>query len=307
MKHSSLTICAFAALLLTNQAIAHTGVRDTATEGAGSYNAFTLTHGCSNSTEGGPPALAYPVIGQGAVFPHGNNVVWRNKAGAIIQTGGNGNGTISTPTLNLSVAGIAGGSPFATYQEIVNDLGVVQGLLWKDGVMAPNMYALPQFRVTAPTITDNCVENLKIRIGVINYCDIGKNANNDSKGPYEAPRDLIGKKIKKVTSSETGFVQRNTSQVGEFYEDTQKGNGDNNRADWWFTQLEGGSVYYNDHDLLQETYWTTMTVKNAAADVALCAGTKTDVSVEPTGAAFDTILSPANTQPFTKKDAKGNL
>jgi hypothetical protein len=306
MKHSIIKFCSFAALLAVGQAFAHTGVRDTATEGAGSYNAFTITHGCGNSTEGGPPAQAYPVLGQSVVFPHGDNVVWRNQAGAIIQTGGNGNGTISTPTLSLSVAGIAGGSPFATVTEIVNSTGVVQGLLYKDGVMAPNMYALTPFRVTAPTIVDNCVKTLKVRMGVINYCDIDKNAGNDSKGPYEAPRDGLDKKIKKVTSEDTGFVQANINQVGTF-EDTTKGNGDNNRADWWFTMPEGGSVYYNDPEMVQTTYWTTMTVNNSAADLAKCTGTQTDVSVEPTGAAFDMILTPANTQPFTRKEAKGNL
>ena len=48
------------------------------------------------------------------------------------------------------------------------------------------------------------------------------------------------------------------------------GNGDNNRADWWFTAPYGGSALYNDPDLLQPAYWTTMTVNNSAADLAAC-------------------------------------
>lgn len=298
MKKSTRTICAVAALLASSQAFAHTGVRDQATEGTGSYNAFTLTHGCSNSGEGGAPAQQYPVLGQAAVVPHGANAVWRNKAGDVIQVGGNGNGAITSPTLSLGLAGIAGGTPFATLNEIV-DSSVVQGLLWKDGVMAPNMYSVMPFRVGVPTIVDNCVEKLNIRMGVINYCDIDKNAGNDAKGPYEAPKDANGKRILRTTSDKTGFVQANAS-VADGFKDMKQGNGDNNRADWWFTAPHGGSTYYNDPEVLQPTYWTTLVVNNKAADVAQCAGAKTEISVEPNGVAFDTILSPANTAPFSK-------
>lgn len=298
MKNTTKTFCAVAALLASSQAFAHTGVRDQATEGTGSYNAFTLTHGCGNSGEGGAPAQAYPVLGQSVVVPHGANAVWRNKAGDVIQVGGNGNGAITAATLNLGLAGIAGGSPLGDPQELV-DNGVVQGLIWKDGVMQPNMYALMPFRVAAPTIVDNCVEKLNIRMGVINYCDIGKNAANDAKGPYEAPKDADGKGILRTTSNKTGFVQVNPSGADRF-KDMKKGNGDDNRADWWFTAPHGGSTYYNDPQLLQPTYWTTLTVNNKPADVAQCAGTKTEISVEPNGVAFDTILSPANTDPFSK-------
>lgn len=298
MKKSKIVFCSLAVVLTAGQALAHTGVRDQATEGAGSYNAFTLTHGCSNSGEGAPPAQSYPVVGQSAVFPHGANVVWKDKAGTVIEVGGNGKGAITTATLNLGLAGIAGGSPFANLQEIV-DGGIVQGLIWKDGVMQPNLYTLTPFRVTVPTIVDNCVEKLNIRIGVINYCDIGKNMNNDAKGPYEAPKDVDDKKITRTTSFKTGFIQVNPSGADKF-NDMKKGNGDDNRADWWFTAPQGGSAYYNDPQLLQPTYWTTLVVNNKAADVAQCAGTKTEISVEPTGVAFDTILSPGNTQPFSK-------
>ncbi len=297
MKKSTTTFCAVAALLASSQAFAHTGVRDQATEGTGSYNAFTLTHGCGNSGEGGAPAQSYPVLGQSAVVPHGANAVWRNKAGDVIQVGGNGNGAITAATLNLGLAGIEG-TPLGDPQELV-DGGVVQGLIWKDGVMQPNNYALMPFRVAVPTIVDNCVEKLNIRMGVINYCDIGKNAANDGKGPYEAPKDANGKRILRTTSESTGYVQANPS-IADTFKDIKKGNGDDNRADWWFTAPHGGSTYYNDTQILQPTYWTTLTVNNKAADVAQCAGTKTEISVEPNGAAFDAILSPANTAPFSK-------
>ena len=297
MKHLKLTLCSLVALFAAGQAFAHTGVRDQATEGATSYNAFTLTHGCGGETG----TQSYPVIGQAAVFASGSNAVWRDSTGAVIEVGGDGNGTIAeNTTLALSVAGVTGGSAFATNNEIVDSLGVVHGLLWKDGVMPPNSYTLPQFKVTAPTIANNCVKTLKVRIGVINYCDQGKNAGNDSKGPYKAPRDANGDEVIRVTSAASGNVQVNPADADTFKDFANRGNGDNNRADWWFTAPYGGSAMYSDPDLLQPTYWTTLTVNNKAADLALCTGTQVDVSVEPSGAAFDTYLNGKNTRPFTK-------
>ena len=303
MTHSKikgLIFCSLITLFAAGQAFAHTGVRDTATEGASSYNGFTITHGCGNSYEGGPPAQAYPVIGQAALFPFGDNTVWRDASGAVMQVGGNGNGTISTATLALGVTGYTGGSPYATSEEIVDGLGNVQALFWKDGVMAPNMNAITSIKVTAPTIANNCVKTLKIRLGVINYCDTDKNAGNDKKGPYTAPEDALGNEVPRTTSAKTGFIQKNPADADTYKTIAKNGNGDNNRADWWFTAPYGGSALYNDPELLQPTYWTTMTVNNKAADLALCTGTQVDVSVEPNGIAFDSFLTGRNTRPFTK-------
>lgn len=304
MKHLKLILCSLAALFAAGQAFAHTGVRDQAAEGATSYNAFTLTHGCGGETG----TQSYPVIGQSAVFASGDNAVWRDQAGAVIQVGGNGNGTISSATLALSVAGISGGSAFATNHEIVDSLGVVHGLLWKDGVMPPNSYTLPQFKVSAPTIANTCIGNLKVRIGVINYCDLGKNASNDNKGPYKAPRDANGDEVIRTTSAASGNVQANPADASTFKDMPNRGNGDNNRADWWFTAPYGGSAMYSDPNLLQPTYWSTLTVKNTNAATATSVpalstcpgGALVDYSVEPSGVAFDTYLNGSNTRPFTK-------
>jgi hypothetical protein len=311
MKISKLTLCSLGLLFAAGQALAHTGVRDTAEEGKASYNGFTITHGCG----GEAGSVSYPVIGQSAVFPYGSNAVWRTAAvsdkpetpeneavpATFLQLGGDGNGTIKKgATLSLAVTGYAGGSPFATSQELVDSKAVVQGLFWKDGVMPPNMNAITSFKITAPTIDNPCVKTLGIRIGVINYCDTGKNAANDIKGPYFAPTDGMRKPVPMTNSPATGFVQANAADAPVFRTTPKRGNGDNNRADWWFTALEGGSALYNDPELLQPTYWTTLIVNNKAADLALCTGKQFDVTVEPNGAAVDAILTGPNTQPFTK-------
>lgn len=290
-KFKGLTLCSLVALFAAGQAFAHTGVRDEVDEGNKSYNSFTITHGCGD--EGGQ---SYPVLGQSALFPFGANAVWKNAAGVVIQKGGNGNGTISSATLALAVAGYAGfSSPFATSQEIVDKLGNVQALFWKDGAMEPKLNAVTPFKISAPTIANNCVKSLGIRVAVINYCDLNKNAANDINGPYLQPKDAFGRKIPKLTIG-TG-IQTNVNGA-PFYVTLPNGNGDNNRADWWFSAPVGGSFLYKDPQLLNE--WSaTLIVNNSAADLAKCKGTKVDVTVEPHGAAFDAYLTGPNTRPFT--------
>jgi hypothetical protein len=68
----------------------------------------------------------------------------------------------------------------------------------------------------------------------------------------------------------------------------QKSDVDNNRADWWFTG-ETGSTRFRDKDLLQPTFWTTMTVNNLMFDAASC-GAGYEVAVMPSGASIDQYL-----------------
>ena len=300
-KQQIVTLCSFAALFAAGQAFSHTGVRDkvtvTADASVASYNGFTITHGC-----GGDSGEAYPVLGQSAVFPTGDRVVWREGDTVIAEGGGAGifNTTVDPslpdPGLNLGVTGYASfSSPFATTQEIVDvnalNPGVVEGLLWKHGAMEPKLNAITPFKVTIPSIIDPSVAQVNIRIGVINYCDYKKNAANDASGPYWRPKDAFGRKIPRLTSL-LAPDQINVNGA-PYYQAESKGNGDNNRQDWWFTAPYGGSALYTDPDLLQPEYWTTLTVYNGSAT-----GTRV-VSVEPTGAAFDAILSGPNTHPFT--------
>ena len=324
MTKTKLTLCTLAAIFVAGQAVAHTGVRDRVTASATattvSYNAFTLTHGC-----GGDSGDAYPVLGQSAVFPTMDRVVWREAGGTVIAEGGgagifdtivqvptfdaNGNPIldangvpVTEPVdkgLNLAVTGYAGmGSGFTTAQEIVDpnasSPGVVEGLLWKDGAMEPKLNSLPPFKVTIPKIIDPSVKQINVRFGVINYCDIGKNAANDATGPYKQPKDAFERKIPLLASSAApDQINVNGAPV---YVSLPAGNGDNNRQDWWFSAPYGGSALYNDPEVLQPTYWSTMTVINASAN----AGATRVVSIEPTGAAFDAILTGPNTRPFTK-------
>ena len=171
--------------------------------------------------------------------------------------------------------------------------GVVEGLFWKDGAMEPKLNAVTPFKVTVPKIIDPTVKQVNVRIGVINYCDFDKNAANDAKGPYKQPKDAFERKIP-ILATTVAPDQINVAGAPVYVTLNGTGNGDNNRQDWWFTAPYGGSALYNDPEVLQPTYWTTLTVINASAT-----GTRV-VSIEPTGAAFDAILTGPNTRPFTK-------
>ncbi len=64
----------------------------------------------------------------------------------------------------------------------------------------------------------------------------------------------------------------------------------NNRSDWWFTD-ETGTQKFTDPDLIQPTFWTTLTVMNPNATDANCpADQRFDVAVMPSGADIDTYL-----------------
>ena len=303
-KSKSIAIFSLGALFLTSQAFAHTGVRDVVEEGQESFNAFKITHGCG----GHEGDQTYPVIGQTALFPFGGNAVWRDSAGTVIQVGGNGLGAISTPLLTLSLNSLNGfGSPFATVQEIVDGENNVRALHWRDGAMDPQSNGHTPFRIKAPMVNDDkCVKSVRVRIGVINWCDTWKNEENDITGPYNKPLDAFGRPIPNVKVGAAD--QANVYESGIF--DTMPGgNGDNNRADWWFGDVYGGAnggtnVWYQDPDLLQQpdaktgkVFWTTLTINNTSLP-ASCQGKETEVSVEPQAVNFDYLLRPANIKPF---------
>ncbi|MBL1265601.1 hypothetical protein [Candidatus Methylomicrobium oryzae] len=305
MKRSTIKTTAsfvFVATLGIGQAYAHTGVRDQVDEGKASYNGFTITHGCASGAEG-QSGQAYPVLGQTALFPSGSTAVWRDGTGAVIQQGGDGNGTISAASLSLNVTGYASmSSAFATSQEIVDTTGVVRGLHWRDGAMEPKLNTITPFKITAPTIKDNCVRTLKIRVAVINWCDLKKNEANDAKGPYKKPKDAFGRPIPLTSIVDVSNGLQTNVADSPLYKSMSGGNGDNNRADWWFYDLYGGSQLYKDPEVIGSAanYWSAaITVNNSAADTAACGGTLVDYTVEPAGIDLDTYLTGPNTQPFT--------
>jgi hypothetical protein len=308
-KIKGLAFCSLVALFATGQAFAHTGVRDTATANIASYNGFTITHGCADYNN---PGQAYPVIGQAAVFPFGESAVWREATitpkGQQDVVGAKIDGkTIVDPlaVYSLGVNGYASvGSAFATTRELVDKLGNVRGLIWKDGAMEPNLNTVTPFKITHPVIKNACISSVKVRVGVINYCDVGKNQANDAQGPYKAAKDAFGRLIPIIKAP--GNLQSNVVANIPVFKSTSGGNGDHNRADFWFRDLDGGSKLYNDQAILGEPgIWSAGIIVNnpdvaTGAVASACPGGKPrQVTVEPSGLDFDEILTGENTRPFT--------
>lgn len=266
-----LTICSLTTFMCAQGAWAHTGVRDQANEASRSNNGFTIPHGCGSDTDDTRPPLK--VRGQSAVFPYGDstNTVWVDVGtNTVIPTGGDGIVELAAPPLpafSLSVTGIQDNDPFTVQEEETEDGTVdtpVRALNWKGGPgLKTNLLGIPQFRVSTPNIIDGCVSKVRVRIAVANWCKFGKNEAND---PV------------------------------------------NNRADWWFPTPEiaegepgapgSGSEKFVDPDLVQEDFWTTLTVNNVdTADPATCpGGAHREVAVQPSGGDIDTFLP---YKPFT--------
>ena len=243
-KKIALYSAAMAAIAASQGAFAHTGVRDTvdvtSASGKTSYNAFTITHGCAAGEDGEP----LPVIGQSAVFPHGDSAVWVKLSDGSATTA---QAVIGAPLLNLGAGGVQDASLFKIQNEEADEDEVVHAINWKGGKLDPTLAGLTQFRVSVPKIVDKCVSKLRIRIAVSNWCKLKANEANDP---------------------------------------------EKNRADWWFTG-ETGTTKFTDPDLIQPTYWTTLTANNLSFDAAAC-GTGYEVAVMPSGADIDKWLPHGN-------------
>ena len=323
-KFKGLALCSMISLLAAGQAMAHTGVRDIAIAGSKSYNAFTITHGCADYNAG--TTQQYPAIGQAALFPYGSTAVWREVSATPSTTNGTviDGSTIVTGVFNLAVSGLAGvSSPFPTTQEIVDSLGNPHGILWKDGAVEPKLTAAVPFLVTPPAITNACISAVLVRVGVINFCDVQKNASNDATGPYAAPKDAFGRPLN--NTSPAGGIQQNVTPTSAKFVAIPAGNGDNNRADWWFADLyPSGSANFSDSDILSEGLglWSakiTVTNPNVAKQYlsdgttsnpvyAACpGGAPRQVTVEPGSVDFDTYFTAPNLQPFVKTGTVSNF
>ena len=254
-----LTLCSLAAVVCGagQAAYAHTGVKDTATEGKSLYTAFTLGHGCQDTAEVNQEALEalLPVRAQSVVFPNGTG----SEAFKIDPT------TKAETSIDLAdyIAGADGGvvtlSPgmvqdknvFKKQKELpVGDANVL-GIQFTNGNLDTTAVGLIPFKVTAPTFTAklqdgttwNCAKSLKIRIAIANYCKTTKNENKD------------------------------------------------NRADIWIGHL---TTKFDDpgvmpHDWETSPYWPTLTVNRASVLDDSC-GAGFDIAVQPSDVDIDTYL-----------------
>lgn len=185
-----LALCTFVAAACSagQTAFAHTGIKDTATEGKTLYTAFTLGHGCQDTAVGDDDPLfkLLPVRGQSAVFPNGT----ASEAFKIDPIDSS-----ETPiTLSDHIQGAIGGvvtlSPgmvqdknvFKRQKELTDANNNVRGIHFTVGKLDTTAVGLIPFRISAPKfVAESCAKSLKIRIGVANYCTRTKNENKDNR------------------------------------------------------------------------------------------------------------------------------
>jgi hypothetical protein len=307
MKKNKILLLPALLLMTTGQSFAHTGLLNKAvTAGATDYNGLTITHGCDDwhdaykaGTNPDGHKTPYPVIGMVALFPFGSSAVWRNAlTNEIVTAPASLQSSAPELTYSLGVTQLTDySSAFSKATEIVDSLGNVRALKWEKGAMEPNSTTVPKFKMTHPKFGTKCINSVKVRVGVINFCDVNKNMANDPNGPYNAPKDAFGNLVPK-TSNFKDPIQQN---VDAYYRSEPKGNGALNRADFWFRDLSPASVKWNDPQIIDETgLWSATTVVSPETAATTCPSGAIDYIVEPSGTDFDEILTGPNTRPFTK-------
>jgi hypothetical protein len=272
-----LTVCSLTTMMcMANvDAFAHTGVRDTVTASSESAttsnNAFTIPHGCSAGEGDAPPKK---VKGQSAVFPFGPPAAQLTGPGAVwVRLGqaptpptlltaeevtaiiGDADEDPNTPPhLNLDVTGVQDASLFKTQTEEVNPAG-----------------------------TDPLGPHDSIPVRALNWLDgkLETNLLGITQFRVTVPT-IVNPCVSRVRIriAVSNWCERNQNEASD---------PDNNRADWWFTG-ETGPKNFVDPDLIQESFWTTLTVNNPNASESECGGEPHEVAVMPSGADIDQYL-----------------
>lgn len=270
-----LTVCSLTTMMcMANlDGFAHTGVRDTvraSSESATtSNNAFTIPHGCSGGEGDTPPKK---VKGQSAVFPFGPPAAQLTGPGAVwVRLGqapapptlltaeevaaiiGDEDEDPSTPPhLNLDVTGIQDASLFETQTEEVNPAG-----------------------------TDPLGPHDSIPVHALNWLDgkLETNLLGITQFRVTVP-PIVNPCVSRVRIriAVSNWCEKNQNEAND---------ADNDRADWWFTG-ETGPTKFVDPDLIQESFWTTLTVNNPNASE--CGEEPHEVAVMPSGADIDLYL-----------------
>lgn len=180
---------------------AHTGVKDTGSEGTTLYTAFTLTHGCATNAGGETTATGLgidgntaqkSVIAQSVLFPNANDAVFGkiDSAGYIDTTG---------MVLSDHIQGVSGGvlpiTPSATLPQpfpntyVVREAnsntratgGTTRGFQGWGGEIPEGggTVALGGFKVAGISfVSTSCAKSLKVQIAVANFCHAGGKAKD---------------------------------------------------------------------------------------------------------------------------------
>lgn len=182
IKKAMLYSLATSAMVAGSVAYAHTGVKDTGTEGKSQYTAFTITHGCNNN-EG--TLKLKPVVAQSVVFPNADDSEFFKidpVSGAETPTTLTEHIDTSLAFLDLGPGMVQDRNVFKKQWEVTDATGRVRGIVLTNGKLDTTAVGIIPVRIGGVKFkADSCAKSLKVRIAIANYCTKSKNVNADNR------------------------------------------------------------------------------------------------------------------------------
>ncbi len=176
---------AAASFFASQGALAHTVIRDKATENTTLYTAAVITHGCA----GGHDAATIPVIAQSIVFPNNvDSILTRLDTQAPVQLSDVIEG--QAPVLQISPAYGQDKSVFKRQKKII-DPNVLVGAhsvpnarafqYWKGKLRTDAQGYIP-FSVSGIAFkASSCAKSLAVRIAIANWCTTSQSPDEDNR------------------------------------------------------------------------------------------------------------------------------
>lgn len=165
MRHTTLPktlYLALTALLVSNVAFAHTGIKSQVLEGNTIDNALTIGHGCEASGKG--------IIAQSVVFPTVAPTFTASDGSTITDIGQ----VIQQPSLAGLADVIQSKDIFTIQKEKYDALGNVTGFYGRTGLLDPTLQGRVPFAFTAPNfLPTSCAKSLNIQLAVADICVAG--------------------------------------------------------------------------------------------------------------------------------------
>ncbi|MGR8935528.1 MAG: hypothetical protein ACU837_14225 [Gammaproteobacteria bacterium] len=157
-------------------AFAHTGVKDSATEGERVYTGFTITHGCAPDHDS--PQI--PVIAQSVVFPDAYIKAFKLTSTGEVPT--NISNHIEGSVAGFAPTGIQDKNIFNKTEQGRDANGLLRSLHFTDGSLDVGLVGIVPFRIQAPTFkADSCAKSLKVRFAIANWCTTSQNPDDNDR------------------------------------------------------------------------------------------------------------------------------
>jgi hypothetical protein len=152
--------------------LAHTTIKEQATEGKTAYNALQIGHGCENPANG----KTYPVIAESVVFPTINPIVTRSDGTpTTLEAEVTDSSAHSHDPFIVGLTGKASlvqdRSIFEAQNETYDANGNVIGFYGIKGKLQTNLNGLVPFRFKALTILPtSCAKRVLVKIAIADIC-----------------------------------------------------------------------------------------------------------------------------------------